>query len=153
FQLVDNAQSEALRQIDEIAVVRHDFRATICSELLLPFGQFAIESHVEFCQIGAVGRRVLGIDLREMVSDVARYDLDGYRVDHEVRIPERVNVALGAIEAGWNLQQPDSFRRHDTAGRARADLAVACVLQQRGEPAELQLSAAFNQGIGAVEGD
>src|SRR5712691_7188876 len=86
-----------------------------------------------------------------MTGDVAGNNSYGHRVDHEVRVPQRVNVALRAIEARGNLQHLDAIRRHNTSRRSGRDLRVARVLEQRWQPSELQLGATFDERVSPIE--
>src|SRR4051812_7674656 len=64
LELVDDRETKALCEIDEVLVVRHDSRAPIGRQLLLPVREFCVESRVESREIPPVSRSRLWIDLR-----------------------------------------------------------------------------------------
>ena len=68
-----------------------------------------------------------------------------------MRIAQRVHVAGGAGHVRRHIHQPNALRRLDAPGFADFDLWIARVLQERRQPADLQLRAAIDQHVGAPQ--
>src|SRR4029078_1255496 len=84
---------------------------------------------------------------------VARHALRVHANYHEGGTPQGVDVPLGPVEAGGNLEELDSLGGDDVTGSSRRDFTVAGVLEQWRPPAELELRSSFDQSVGPVEGD
>src|SRR4029078_11414639 len=80
-------------------------------------------------------------------------DLRIYWIDEKVRITERVNITFRSVEACRNLQHANPCRRNNTSRRPCCNLRVTSALEKRWQPSKLELSASFDENIGAVERD
>ena len=67
-----------------------------------------------------------------------------------VRIPQRVNVALGAIETRWLFDHRDQRRRLEIAGLARLHLRIPRLLNHQRQPADFELGTGGDDEIGAA---
>ena len=70
---------------------------------------------------------------------------------HEMWIAERVHVAGRARHIRRHVHQANSLRSLHAARFAQLDLRVARILQERRQPADLQLRAAIDQHIRAPQ--
>ena len=70
---------------------------------------------------------------------------------HEMRIAERVHVAGRAGHVRRHVHQANALRSLDASRFADFDLRIARVLQERRQPADLQLGAAVDQHIGVAQ--
>jgi hypothetical protein len=75
--------------------------------------------------VRGVQRRAGRIDLREVLRDVRGDDLRILRIDQEMRIAERVDVALGAVERRWDIEHLDATRCRDASGSSDGDFVIA----------------------------
>src|SRR6185295_18422588 len=82
-------------------------------------------------------------------------DADAHRVggiEPVVRIAERVDVAHGAVHrAAGAVEDVHALRDVEIAGGARQDLAVPALVEQRRQPADLQVEADHFQQVGVPE--
>src|SRR5258707_15715077 len=62
-----------------------------------------------------------------------------------------VNIAFRSIKRRGYFQQLNSLSTRDVPGSPVSQLGVARLVQQRGEPSYLELSAAFDKDVGAIE--
>ena len=82
-----------------------------------------------------------------MRGDDARVD----RINDEVRIAQRMDVALGTRQLRRHFEHADAFVTEDASGLARRELGVARAREQRRQPADFQFRAALDERIGPVE--
>jgi hypothetical protein len=69
-----------------------------------------------------------------------------------VRIAERVDVAHGAVHrAGGSVEDLHPLRDVEVAGGAGADVVVAALVEQRRQPADLQLQADHFEQVGIFQ--
>ena len=148
---VDHREAVAIRQIGEVLVIgdRLDTAERRCE--LLPRGDLRVEHGVEVIETGLVGRRSVGIDAGETLGDRLRHLLAAHRIHAEVRIAERVQLALRAVLAGRHLERLDVHRGVDVPGARRQDLRVARHFEQRGQEGVLETEPVHDDRVGAIE--
>src|SRR5262249_4488823 len=74
------------------------------------------------------------------------------RIEPVVRVAERVDVAHRSRDlAGGDLEDLRRERRVEVAFGARLDLGVAALVDERRQPADLQLATHHDQQVGGVE--
>ena len=115
-----------------------------------PSLQFRIDRCFELLVVRVVKSRIRGIDRGERLRNMLRDRFGDNRIDREMRIAERVNIAGSARDVGRHIHQTNSLRRLHATGFADFDLGVARVLQERWQPADLEFCAAVNQYIGVA---
>ncbi len=115
---------------------------------LLGFGQPLVEVGVAGREVGRVGGRHAG----ELVRDRLRDAPAVVRVEPVVRVPEGVDVAHRAGDlAGGDLEDLRGERGVEVAVRPHLDLRVAALLDERRQPADLQLPAHGHEEVGLGE--
>jgi len=144
-------QAEPLGEVGPGIVVRHDVPAAVGLHPLLPFRKLGVQLGGEPLQVRAKGVGGRGIEPGEPLREVAGDDAGVGRIGQVMRIAGGVDVALGSVERGRDIQHLDTLAAVDAAWRAGSQARVARALEQRTQPAQLQLRAALEQRIGAVE--
>ena len=152
LDVTDHVQAEAIGEVRPGAVVRHDLEALVGGHqrvpALLGLGQPLVEVHVAGGEVGSVSGR----HARELVRDRLRDVAAVAGVEVVVRVALRVHVTHRAGDlAGRDLEDPRGERGIEVALGARLDLRVAALVEQRRQPADLQLAADDDQQVGLRE--
>ena len=97
-----------------------------------------------------VGGGVVRVDERHPLRQHAGDDAQVARVEVEMRVPARMQVAQRAVERFGQVQRLQMLVRHDVAGLAGLDRERRPALQQDREPADLQVGAGADHQVGAA---
>src|SRR5260370_4682195 len=136
-----------MREVRPRIVISNDMLVFERKHPPAPFLQFRVNGRFELFVIAVVKCRVRRIEGSKRLRDVLRYRFGNDRIDREVRIAKRVNIAGSAGRGCRDIHQTNSLRRLDTSGFSNLDLWIACVLQQWRQPTNFELSAAVDQYV------
>src|SRR5260370_10510286 len=73
------------------------------------------------------------------------------RIYHIMWIAGGMNIAFRSIKCGRHFEQLNSLSTRDVARSPARQFGVTRLIQQRREPSYLQLGAAFDKDVGAIE--
>jgi len=115
--------------------------------------ELGVDRFLEFFFVRLISCGMARIDRRKGVRDMLRDGFRNNRVDHEVRITHRVDIAGRASERRWDFQKPDPLRRFHPSRLSDFDFWIARILQEWREPTDLEFRSAIDQHIGFAQFD
>src|SRR4029079_9116247 len=91
--------------------------------------------------------RCRAVELPQPIYERLRYTQDVVWIEMNVRIAERMDVALRPVNRGRYLEASHEVCGHEVAGLTRLQFRIARSLQQHRQPADLEVRAAADQQI------
>jgi hypothetical protein len=144
-------EPEARQEVDEIRMVDDDLGAPQGLHLPGPPGHLLVEPSQERRAVALEGGAMLRGHAQQPVEDVLRDDRRQPRIEREVWVAERVDVAHRAIDArARHLQQRHPPRDLDTPAAAAHDVGVVGVLHGHVHPG-VELGAVLDEQVGLAQ--
>ena len=136
-------ETESVGEIRPRIVVGDEALALVGQQFCTPFLELGVDRFLEFFFVRLISCGMARIDRRKGVRDMLRDGFRNNRVDHEVRITHRVDIAGRASERRWDFQKPDPLRRFHPSRLSDFDFWIARILQEWREPTDLEFRSAI----------
>ena len=89
--------------------------------------------------------RVVGVDALKATGQFGCQGLDVSRIEMDMGIPARVDVAQTAVDGFWPIQNRDMSRSHDVTRLSGLDQPTRASLHEHGKPSALELGPRAEQ--------
>jgi hypothetical protein len=139
--------AEPAHEIGLVPVHDHDRHALERRGLRFPAGHGLGPALREVGTARRVGVGARRIDGRQFRRERLRDGGDVARIELDVGVAERVDVAHRAVELGWHFRERDRRGRLEEPGAAALDAGVGGFLQQHRQPARLELGTVRDQEV------
>ena len=151
FHVSHHFEAETLHEVRPGAVIRHDLGALVRSHGRVPALLGGRKTRVEVVVALGEERLVRRRELAQLIANGLCDPASIARLEPVMRIAGRVHVTHGARDLGGRyLQDADVLRGIEVTVGTRLDLRVAAAVEERRQPADLQLAADRDIQVGAA---